>query len=178
LYERALLALYSLITAALALVLLGVSAGWRTPLAWYESALTTLEYRVAGGVIAAVILVLSLRFLLGSLQRKAPKVEQALIRRGEAGDVTISLAALESLVVRAARQVKGIKEVKPRLKILPEGIMITLEVQVLPDQHLPGVAQSLQEGVRNYIAEVTGLEGPEVRILINGVWQEPVRRVE
>ncbi|GFN23318.1 alkaline shock response membrane anchor protein AmaP [Thermanaeromonas sp. C210] len=178
LHERALLALYSLITAALTLILLGITAGWRAPLYWYEFSLTNLEYRVAGGFAAAVMLGLSLRFLVVSLQRKAPRVEQALICRGEAGDVTISLAALENLVVRAARQVKGIREVKPRLKILPEGVMVTLEVQVLPDQNLPGMAQNLQERVRNYVTEVTGLESPEVRVLINGVWQEPIRRVE
>ncbi|MGI9951537.1 alkaline shock response membrane anchor protein AmaP [Moorellaceae bacterium AZ2] len=178
LYERVLLALYSLIIAALTLALVGISAGWSMPLDLYELSLTRLDYRVVGGVAAAVMFFLSLRFFVVSLQTKTPKIEQALIHQGEAGEVTISLPALENLVVRAARQVKGIREVKPRLKILPEGVTVTLEVHVLPDQNLPNMAQNLQETVRNYITDVTGLESPEVRILINGVWQEGIRRVE
>lgn len=176
--ERAILALYSLLMAALSLALVAISAGWTIPLDLYEFTLTSPDYRLAGGIMAAVIFFVSLRFFLASIRVPSKKIEQALLHRGDAGEVTITLTALENLVIRASRQVKGIREVKPRVKILPEGVAILLEVSVTPEQNLPALAQTLQETVRNYVTATTGLESVEVRILINGIFQESVRRLE
>lgn len=177
-WERAILALYSLLMGALSLALVATSAGWTILLDLYEFTLTNVDYRLAGGIVAAVLFLLSLRFFLTSIRAPSQKTVQALLLRGDAGEVTIALGALENLVVRAARQVKGIREVKPRVKILPEGVAILLEVSVTPEQNLPALAQTLQETVRNYITGTTGLESVEVRILINGIFQDSVRRVE
>lgn len=177
-WERAILALYSLLMAALSLALAVISAGWTIPLDLYEYTLTRIDYRLAGVTVATALFLLSLRFLWASIRLPSKMLEQAVVYQGEAGEATIALTALEHLVIRASRQVKGIREVKPRIKILPDGVAVFLEISVTPEQNLPALAQNLQEMVRSYITATTGLESVEVRILINGILQESVRRLE
>ncbi|MCG0277617.1 MAG: alkaline shock response membrane anchor protein AmaP [Thermanaeromonas sp.] len=178
LFERAVLALYSLLVGALSLSFLLTSAGWTVLLDLYEYTLTRTDYRVIGAIIAAGMFLVSWRFFWSSLKVPRKKVDQVIIHRAEEGEVTISSTALEQLVIRGARQVKGLREVKPYLKLLPEGVSISLEVTASPDQNLPALAQELQNNVRRYVTSTAGLEILEVRISVNGIAYETVRRVD
>ncbi|SMB98577.1 Uncharacterized conserved protein YloU, alkaline shock protein (Asp23) family [Thermanaeromonas toyohensis ToBE] len=177
-FERAVLALYSLLIAALSLSFLLTSAGWTLLLDLYEYTLTRTDYRVVGAIIAAVLFLVSWRFFWVSLRVPRSKVEQVSIYRGEGGEVTITSTALEQLVIRGARQVKGLREIRPKLKLLPEGVALSLEVTASPDQNLPTLAQELQENVRRYVTGTAGLDILEVRVLINGIAYETLRRVD
>jgi len=177
-FERAVLALYSLLVAALSLAFLLTNAGWTILLDLYEYTLTNTEYRVVGAIIAAIMFLASWRFFWASLRVPRSKVEQVIIHRGEEGEVTITSTALEQLVIKGARQLKGLREIKPKLKLLPEGVSISLEVTVSPDCNLPALAQELQDSVRRYITSTAGLEILEVRVLVNGIAYETLRRVD
>ena len=176
--ERALLALFAFLTAVLSLAALAVIAGWTLPLDLFELSLLRADYRVIAGLVAAAFFLLALRFLLAGLRPAAPGQEQALINTTDMGTASIALPALENLVTRAARQVKGVREIRPVLKVLPEGLSVKIEVTVNPDRNLPELAAALQEKVHEYIAATAGLEVPEVRVRVNGIYQEGLRRVE
>lgn len=178
LFERAVLALYSLLVAALSLSFLLTSAGWTLLLDLYEYTLTRTDYRVIGSIIAAVMFLVSWRFFWASLRVPRNKIEHVIIRRGEEGEVTITSTALEQLVIKSARQVKGLREIRPKLKLLPEGVAISLEVTATPDQNLPTLARDLQDNVRQYITDTAGLDILEIRVLINGIAYETLRRVD
>ncbi|AKX94308.1 alkaline shock response membrane anchor protein AmaP [Neomoorella thermoacetica] len=176
--DRALLALFALITAILAGIFLAVIAGWSVPLDLFELSLLNNDYRLLAGVVALIFFLLAMRFLLGSLRLAQAGEGRAVIKAADLGLVSISLPALEHLVTRAARQVKGVREIRPRLNYGPEGLAIRLNITVNPDRNLPEMAAELQEKVREYVIATAGLEVPEVQVRINGIFQEGQRRVE
>ncbi|MBE3573121.1 MAG: alkaline shock response membrane anchor protein AmaP [Moorella humiferrea] len=178
LLDRAILALFALLVALLSLAFLAVIAGWTVPLDLFELSLVHSDYRLLAGAGAAVLLLLALRFLLAGMRPTAAREEQAIIKAADLGAATISLAALENLVVRAARQVKGVREVKPHLKILPEGLAVKLNITVSPDRNIPELTTALQRQVYDYIVATAGLEVPEVQVRVTGIYQEGPRRVE
>lgn len=176
--DRVMLAFFALLTAVLAGLFLAVIAGWTVPLDLFEFSLLNNDYRLLAGVIAVVFLLVALRFLLGSLRLAPAGEKQAVIKAADLGLVSISMPALENLVIRAARQVKGVREIRPRLDYGPGGLAIRLNLTVNPDRNLPEMAAELQERVREYIVSTAGLEVPEVQVRINGIFQEGQRRVE
>ncbi|GEA15957.1 hypothetical protein E308F_22010 [Moorella sp. E308F] len=176
--DRAILALFALLVAALSLVTLAVIAGWTVPLDLFELSLLRTDYRFIAGLIAAVFFLLALRFFLASVRPAAAKEEQAVIKSTDLGTASIALPALENLVNRAARQVKGVREVRPTLRVLPEGLAVKLNITVSPDRNLPELAAALQQQVYEYIVATAGLEVPEVQVRVNGIYQEGLRRVE
>lgn len=176
--DRAILALFALLVAALSLVTMAVIAGWTVPLDLFELSLLRTDYRFIAGLIAAVFFLLALRFFLASVRPAAAKEEQAVIKSTDLGTASIALPALENLVNRAARQVKGVREVRPTLRVLPEGLAVKLNITVSPDRNLPELAAALQQQVYEYIVATAGLEVPEVQVRVNGIYQEGLRRVE
>ncbi|WP_258359300.1 alkaline shock response membrane anchor protein AmaP [Moorella sulfitireducens (nom. illeg.)] len=176
--DRALLALFALLVAVLSLGTLVVVAGWAVPLDLFELSLRRPDYRIIAGLVATVLFLLALRFLVASVRPAAAREEQAVIKAAELGTASISLPALENLVIRAARQVKGVREVRTRLHVLPEGLSVKLNITVSPDRNLPELAAALQQQVHEYIVATAGLEVPEVQVRVNGIYQEGVRRAE
>ncbi|MDN5344269.1 MAG: hypothetical protein PWQ18_380 [Clostridia bacterium] len=176
--DRAVLALFALLVALLAAAALAVTAGWSVPLDIFELSLLRADYRLVAGVVAAVLFLLALRFLVASLHLTAPAEQQAVINSGDLGLASIALPALENLVTRAARQVKGVREVKPSMKVLPEGLILKLNITVSPDRNLPELTAALQARVHEYIVTTTGLEVPEIQVRVKGIYQEGLRRVE
>lgn len=178
LLDRALLALFAFIVAILAGIFLAVIAGWSVPLDLLEISLLNNNYRILAGGVALILFLLALRFLGGGLRLASPGEGRAVIKAADLGVVSISLPALENLVTRAARQVKGVREIRPRLRYGPEGLAISLNITVNPDHNLPEMAAELQAKVREYVAATAGLEVAEVQVRINGIFQEGQRRVE
>ncbi|MBC7325525.1 MAG: alkaline shock response membrane anchor protein AmaP [Moorella sp. (in: Bacteria)] len=136
------------------------------------------DYRLAAGLVALAVLLLALRFLVASLRLKTPKEMQAVIASDDLGTSSIALPALENLVTRSARQVKGVREVRPVLKLLPEGLVVKLHITVYPDRNLPELTAALQDKIREYISATAGLDVPEVQVRVDGIHQESLRRVE
>ncbi|CEP66072.1 Alkaline shock protein Asp23 [Moorella glycerini] len=176
--ERAILALFALLVAALSVAALAVIAGWTVPLDLFELSLLRPDYRLIAGLVAAVLFLLALRFFLASVRPAAAREEQAVIKSADLGTASIALPALENLVTRAARQVKGVREVRPILRVLPEGLAVKLNITVSPDRNLPELTAALQEKVHEYIVATAGLEVLEVQVRVNGIYQEGLRRVE
>ncbi|MDN5346905.1 MAG: hypothetical protein PWP65_469 [Clostridia bacterium] len=179
-WERALLALYIFVTGLAALFFLTVAAGWQLALNYLQLVLSWPDYRLILGVASGIVFLVAARFLWAGLAILRPRSDsdQALIQTTDLGEVRLTMPALESMVVRAARQIKGIREVKVRLKVLPGGLAVMLELTVLPDRSLPPLAQEAQEAVRRYLSEIAGLEVLEVRVLVSGLTPESIRRVE
>lgn len=176
--DRAMLALFALLAVAFAVALMAVAAGWTVPLHAFTTGLQDSKFRLVTGLVAFLFLLVSLRFLLISLRTSTAHEEPAIISSEELGVVSISPHALEELVNKAARQVKGVREVKPHLKIIPGGLVVKLDINVSPDRNIQEMTTNLQNRVHDYIVTTTGLDVPEIQVKVKGIYQEGLRRVE
>ncbi|MBO8142631.1 MAG: alkaline shock response membrane anchor protein AmaP [Firmicutes bacterium] len=132
--------------------------------------------RLQAGLVALLMVGLGVYVAGQAWHREAEP--QRLRQSTRLGDVTISLRAVESLVYRAARQVKGISEVDARVKIDGEALSVDMSLSVVPDTSMPEVTQAVQERVEEYVRQTVGLPVARVGVDVRGVAREARTRVE
>jgi len=85
---------------------------------------------------------------------------------------------VESLVYRAARQVKGIAEVDVEVAAAGEELQIDLSLLVAPDLRVPDVTREVQERVEAYVRETVGVPVSRVSVEVRNIARESRSRVE
>lgn len=171
LFDRFLLALYSL---SLIIVLFAaglVVAGWTTPLDLVQLLLVHTEQRFILEAVIIVFLLISVRFLYQALLHDRQPV-QAVVQDTDLGQVRVSLDAIENMVMRVTSQVAGVSEVRPKVKCLPEGISIFVRVILSPETNIPLTSDEIQVKVGNYVSQVAGISVKSIKILVDGVSSE------
>ncbi len=118
----------------------------------------------AGGALSLIGLI---PFILGvSPSKKKP---EAVLQTGALGEVRITLHALENMVLRVVQQMRGIRDSSRRVIYTPQGLVVYLHVKVLPDQKLPDLTGELQNNVKNYLEEITGIIVSEVKVNVENI---------
>ncbi|HOA35308.1 MAG TPA: alkaline shock response membrane anchor protein AmaP [Bacillota bacterium] len=118
----------------------------------------------AGG---ALLLLGFIPLVLGvSPSKKKP---ETVLQTGALGEVRISLLALENMVLRVVQQMRGIRDSSRRVTYTPQGLVVYLHVKVLPDQKLPDLTSELQNNVKNYLEETTGIIVNEVIVSVENI---------
>lgn len=107
-FDRILLVLYSLAVGIIAL--LTVSHVFRFP--WLDRLYNEYPYQVL--VTAVILLLVSLRFLF--LRSGNSREPQSITNKTEHGEVRISVQTLESLTERATRLVRGVSDLKTKVR--------------------------------------------------------------
>lgn len=165
--DRLLVVLVSLGTIVSAAVIVLLVAGWEMPLWYLEAGLWSPGVRIGTGLGGAVLLVIGLVVL--ARQFSPPPVTRALIQTTSLGDVKISVEGLENLVSRACYQIRGIREAKVRVDVFPGSIGVFVRAIVGEEVNIPEVTKELQERVKNYVEQVSGIVISEVRVLVDNV---------
>lgn len=174
-HERALIALYSLLLIAIAIFVMAISIDPNL-MEMVSSYLASNTGRITGIIVGFILLILGFKTIIDSFSKKTPTV--ASIQTTELGAVKITVSALEHLVSKAAKQIKEIREIKPRVKPLTDGIAIFLYASVSTETNLPFVTKELQDTVKGYIEQIAGINVYEVKVLVNYITQENKLRVE
>ena len=91
------------------------------------------------------------------------------MQAGEFGEVNITLAALENMVLRVVQQMRQVRDSSRRVEYTPHGLVVYLKVKVLPDQKLPGLTAELQNNVKNYLEEIAGIAVSEVKVKVENI---------
>lgn len=91
------------------------------------------------------------------------------MRVGEFGEVYITLSALENMVLRVVQRTRGIRDSSRSVIHTPQGLVVYLRVKVLPDQNLPDLTGELQNSVKTYLEESTGMFVNEVRVSVESI---------
>ncbi|WP_018132463.1 alkaline shock response membrane anchor protein AmaP [Effusibacillus pohliae] len=167
--DRVLLFLFSAAVAVLA-VLIGAQM---LQLQW--AAQLFAEYRLEILVGAAVLLLVSLRFLF--FRAGGSKEPQSIVHKTEHGDVRISLQTLESLADRAARLVRGVSELKTKVRPAEAGVRIGLRVSVDPDLDIPQITTSVQQKVKDYVESTAGVSVQNVVVYVNDITRPHVGKI-
>jgi len=177
-FDRTLLGLFSLCIMALSLFVAFMAAVAGTgPLDWFSIALVHPNMRVAVGLVALVFLLVSMKFFINSITGRR-ELRQAVIHENALGQVRVTVPALENLVHKVSSQVRGVREVKPRVDCRPEGVVIFVQATVTPDISIPQVSDEIQNRVRDYVTEVAGVNVASVRILVENISGETKTRAQ
>jgi len=176
-FDKALLALYSIIMGIVALFVLFLVIAGNIPY-YLQLLFKNPDQRLIVGIIVVLIFIASIRLLFTTIGGSGKRAAQALIEDNHLGQVRITLEALENLVKRVALQVTGVKEVVPKIIVTPDGLKLLLKVAVTPDIPIPQASLELQTSIKEKVKEVAGIELKETRILVNNITNEYKARVE
>jgi uncharacterized alkaline shock family protein YloU len=172
-FDRVVLTIFALSNALLSALLLAVLLGWTAPLAYLESYLQEPRGQWLLGVLAAIMLVISSRFLYYGMRR--PGQRRSLVHEGPLGETTISLAAVESLVAKVVRQIRGVREIRPRVYILNGNVHVLIRAVVGSDVSVPEWSEEVQRTVRNQVRTIVGVDVAQVRVFVGNISNEPRR---
>jgi uncharacterized alkaline shock family protein YloU len=167
-FDRFLMIIYTLGVIMALFVLSLIAIGWTIPMNFFRLIILYDANRLVTGMIIAFYLILSIKFFLQALIReKSPP--QAVVYESGLGQVRVSAGAVENLVHRVAGQMRGIKEVKPRIICRPEGLDIFVRVALSSEANIPKTSEELQNKVRDYMSEVAGINVRSVKILVDTI---------
>jgi uncharacterized alkaline shock family protein YloU len=169
--DRVLLFVYTVALMAFSAVSLVVSLGYREPFRLFELAFATASGRWATGAVSLLVLVAAARVMYSAFSHPRAQV----VHSTELGEVRISREAVEHLVQRVARQVRGVRDVRPRVTIADEGIAARLRISVSPDVGIRGLAGQIQDELRRAVREVVGVELTELEVAVDNITAEARR---
>lgn len=170
-FNRFLMVLYTLGIMA-ALFVFGLAAlGWTAPVDFLQISLLHDRNRLIIGSVIIFFLFISMKFFLQALSGPAVS-EQAVVKETEIGQIRVSIDALENMVYRVGNQIKGVREIRPRVACFPEGIKILIKAVLLPDVSVPEVTDEIQSRVKHYISEHVGINVATVKILVEDISPE------
>ena len=152
--DRALLAVYSFLFTVLIALFSAVMLGWTAPLYFFRDLFAPVRPELFWPFIAIVILT-GLRLFWISLSR--PRGKHVVLAETSLGQVKVSFQAIESLVEKVVSQFNGIRDVKPRIIAVPQGVGIQVRASVTPDVNVPEVSREIQNRIKERILKLQGL---------------------
>ncbi|GAX90911.1 alkaline shock response membrane anchor protein AmaP [Effusibacillus lacus] len=157
--DRILLGLFALAVAFLS-VLMGAQVLGQD---WLYDMYThyPLEFLAA----AAVLFLVALRFVF--IRTGASKEPLAIVHKTEHGDVRISVQTLESLAERAARLVRGVSDLKTKVRPSEVGVRVAIRISVDPDLDIPQITSSVQQKVKDYVESTSGVNVQNIVVYVN-----------
>lgn len=173
---RFFLVLFALIVLILAVCAFAIALGWSFPLTYLSTFLAVPDNRWGAALVSAFLVLIAVWILCTVVQR--PREHEVIIRESLLGKIKIATTALESLIRRAARQVRDVREVRPVLRYDREGLVVVLQMNVNPDANLPDVSQDVQDKVQEYLEKKAGIQVHQVQVLIQSVTADSRLRVE
>ncbi|GGH25147.1 alkaline shock response membrane anchor protein AmaP [Paenibacillus segetis] len=126
-------------------------------------------------VVAALLFILSIRFFYISVRRERnslPSIDQ----RTDYGDIQISIETIQNLSYKAASRVRGIKEVKTKIRITDAGLEIMVRAMVDGETSIPSLTEDVQKQVHDHVEEITGIPVSYVSVYIANIVQSTVMK--
>ncbi len=119
------------------------------------------------GTAGALLLIALILLILGFRRSKGPG--NAVLKGSEYGEVAISIAAIENMVLRTVQQTQGIKDVSRQVSFTQDGLIISVKIMVMPDVAMPNLTSELQSKIKEYVEEITGITVHEVKVMVENI---------
>lgn len=165
-FDRILLTFLTLCSMSISVMAL-LYSGSIIKLDFFGTSLPMYYGRWEVGVAAAVVLVVSARFLVMAL--KIDKINEAVVYNGELGKVGISFGAVESLVQKVIQDNTQVKDAKVHLKSHEGGLGIYIKLSIDHDVVIPEMSQELQSSVKSYVEATSGATVKGVTINVDKI---------
>lgn len=165
-FDRILLIVYSLVLSIVSVVIILFSTRLIS-LNYFSTSLSILYGRWETALVGGVLLLISLKLLFSSI--KIQRVSETIIKNAELGKVTISLNAVESLVLNVIQNIEHIKDVKVHIKGYEDGVSVILKLVVTPDIDIPEITEELQSTIKDHVESTAGIVVKDIRITVENV---------
>jgi uncharacterized alkaline shock family protein YloU len=147
------------------------------PLAYLQPFLAISDNRWIVGSASGVVILLALLLIIMSAQGR-PRFRELLIQDSALGRVDISEAALQDMILRTARHIREIRDIKPYLRYEREGLVVVLHLKVHPDASIPELSREVQLEVQKCLEEKAAIHVQNVQVLVEGVSYEHQSKLE
>lgn len=175
--DRFVITLAALLTLAVGGLFLALVAGWNgAPWAIDLIMAARGPARLETGLLALLAVAVGLYLIAAAWRRSG---DPGSIRQtGELGDVSVSLRAVESLVLQAASAVRGVREAAVRLRQEAGELLIDVSLLVTSERRVPEVTEEVQERVAQHVRDVVGVPVARVSVAVRNITPEHKSRVE
>lgn len=163
---RVILTIYNVLLFVIAAAAVAVSLGISEPLDYINRIAASQENLIATGSVGLVLCFLALVLLFLGLQRNTRK-DDILVEKGLLGEVSMSVPAIQLIIMKAVRQVDGAKETRSIVKKIPAGLVITLHMMINPERSVPELTAEIQKKVKEYLENTGGLQIAEIKVLVD-----------
>lgn len=170
--DKFLFMIYTLLIALLTISVLGVFLAIAInviPLMEVKYALQTMElgwkFFLISGSVLIIFLVLSIKLFFVGVKPRASS--STLIKHTELGIIQVSINALEAMAQKAISDFEEVKDMRISISNDIDGISIRLKILVMPDVILPELSVAIQEKVKSYIENHSGVTVKEVLVYID-----------
>ena len=170
LFDRFLLALYTLILTVIIALSAVETAGWFPVHDYYQDLPVTMA-EVFGAVVVLILVGVRLFWISirSSGKTKVSGGRHVILAEGALGRVKVSVQAIEDLVIKVVSQMDGVKEVKPRIVSGEKGVGVKIQASVSPELNIPETAEKMQNLVKERILAVTGVTFVGVEVTVESI---------
>lgn len=135
-----------------------------------------LRWAVAG--VSLFVFIISLRLLsIGLMKDRA--MDPGVDRQTEIGHIRISLKTIESLAVKAARRVRGIRDLTARVRYSEHHSSVGIGMKIIVDGETPiqELSEQLQLTVKEQVEKIAGVGVDQVSVYVAQTIQPDKSRV-
>jgi len=97
------------------------------------------------------------------------KFKSTRLLSSESGDITITISALSNLIKDRVREKERFDDIKIKLEEQEEGLKIILSGKLTIPGNLPAISENIQQDLKSYIKQTTGIQVAKVQIRIDDV---------
>lgn len=139
-----------------------------------EGSLGAVGARIAGAVVLALYVVLSVVVLMRLLRGKR-REEQGFITVGsdEKGRVRIAVSAVEQMVRQSVRTIDGISDMKLDIEGADEAIAVGITAAINNGAHVPTLTANMRRAITQFVEDSCGVTVQSVTITIDAVNGKP-----
>ncbi|NLB89287.1 MAG: alkaline shock response membrane anchor protein AmaP [Syntrophomonadaceae bacterium] len=134
--------LYSLLLLGFSGFAIIAAIGRPEPLEYINFALATPSNRIILGVVAIGLLVIALLTLISSFKVET-KPASISVQKTLVGEVTITVAAIKVIILKAIKKIEGIKEVKTSVSSNAQGLIVNLHIMIDPELSVPETSKKI-----------------------------------
>jgi len=119
------------------------------------------------GVVYLIFLMMSLYVIYPYFTDK--KFKSTRLLSSESGDITITISALSNLIKDRVKEKERFDDIKIKLEEQEEGLKIILSGKLTVPGNLPAISENIQQDLKSYIKQTTGIQVEKVQIRIDDV---------
>lgn len=122
--------------------------------------------KVVAGAAVLLVLILTLKVLFSRSGDGARGREPKQISISADGNVRITAAAVNEIVVQAAKEVADVRDAQCTLDQGEAGVNVLLTIYISGEQSIPNIAESTQQSIDDTMRNICGIIPANVRILV------------
>lgn len=132
------------------------------------------DYLILVAIVAVLFFVASICIFHITVSKK--KASPSITTFNEYGVIRISIDVIKNLSLKAARQIRGVKEVKSHITFKDEdGLYVNISLKALPEVDIPSVSSQVQKEVKEYVEKYAGVSIKEIRVYVQDIFYSGTR---